>query len=352
MRFVLNKRTLMLCAVASAVVAAACGGGGDKKEVLTVYSPHGKDLLEHYARGFDKANPGVDVQYLDMGSQEILERVRAEKANPQADVWFGAPTEMFERATLEGLLQQYVPLWANTIAPAAQDPTGMWYGTYLTPEVIAYNSDKVDSASAPRDWIDVLDPKWKGHVVIRDPVASGTMRAIFGAILQRSIEKTRSTDSGWAFLKRLDANTREYAANPAILYEKLKRGDGWISLYNMPDIAALQQKTGAPVTYTVPSSGTPLLVDAIAIVKGSKHKELAGRFIEYVMTIESLKYAADSLQRIPVRTDVPDSILPKWVREARLNIRPMNLDKKLMADSLNGWMQQWDSKIRNSNGRK
>ncbi|MDQ6612224.1 MAG: extracellular solute-binding protein, partial [Gemmatimonadota bacterium] len=300
-----------------------------------------------YALGFEKANPGVDVQWLDMGSQEVLERIRAEKANPQADVWFGAPTEMFERATSEGLLQKYVPTWKSAISPAAQDTGGMWYGTYLTPEVIAYNSDKVDSASAPRDWSQVVDPKWKGHVVIRDPVASGTMRAIFGAILQRSIESTRSTDSGWAYLRQLDGNTREYAANPAILYEKLKRGDGWITLYNMPDIATLQQRTGAPVKYMVPSSGTPLLVDAIAVVKGTKHAELAGKFIEYVMTIESLKFAADSLQRIPARNDVPDSILPKWVRDARIQIRPMNVDRRLMADSLNSWMQQWDSKVRN-----
>ncbi|MDQ6613081.1 MAG: hypothetical protein M3Y64_11645, partial [Gemmatimonadota bacterium] len=32
-----------------ACVAAACGGGSDGKQVLTVYSPHGKELLEHYA---------------------------------------------------------------------------------------------------------------------------------------------------------------------------------------------------------------------------------------------------------------------------------------------------------------
>ena len=351
-RELLRKRLFVVSAATLAVIASACTGGDGGKAVLTVYSPHGKDLLEHYEKGFEKANPGADVQWLDMGSQEVLERLRAEKANPQADVWFGAPTEMFERGASEGLLEPYAPTWKTSISPAAQDEKGLWYGTYLTPEVIAYNSDKVDSASAPRDWIDVLDPKWKGHVVIRDPNASGTMRAIFGALLQRSIERTGNTDSAWAFLKRLDGNTREYTANPAILYEKLKRGDGWITLYNMPDIAALQQRTGAPVKYMIPSSGTPLLVDAIGIVKGTKHKELAGKFIEYVMTMESLKFAADSLQRIPARTDVPDSILPLWVRNARVQIRPMNLDRRLMADSLNAWMKHWDSQIRNRSEKK
>jgi iron(III) transport system substrate-binding protein len=327
-------------------LAAACGGG-DNKTVLTVYSPHGKDLLQHYKLGFEKENPGVRVEWLDIGSQEILERVRAERENPQADVWFGAPTEMFERAALEGLLAQYMPSWREALAPAAYDKTGLWHGTYLTPEVIAYNSDKVDSASAPRDWNQVLDPKWKGHVVIRNPNESGTMRAIFGALLQRSMENTGSTDSAWAFLRRLDASTSEYTANPAILYEKMQRGDGWITLYDMPDIAMLQQRMHANIKYNVPSSGTPLLVDAIAVVKGSKHPDLAHKYIEYVTTLEALKYAADSLQRIPARTDMPDSLLPKWVREAKLQIRPMAIDNKLMSDSLNGWMRQWDANVRN-----
>lgn len=353
MNGMLNRKLLVGSALVASLVAAACGGSGDgKSTVLTVYSPHGKELLDHYALGFEKANPGVDVQWLDMGSQDVLDRLRSEKENPQADVWFGAPTEIFERAGKEGLLEPYQPTWKSAIAPAAQDENGLWYGTYMTPEVIAYNSEKVDSASAPRDWPDVLNPKWKGHVVIRDPVASGTMRAIFGAILQRSIEMTSRTDSGWSFLRQLDANTKEYTINPALLYEKLKRGDGWITLYNMPDIATLEQRTGAPVKYIVPASGTPLLVDAIAIVKGTKHKDLAAKYIEYVMTLESLKFAADSLQRIPARTDVPDSLMPKWIRDARLQIRPMGLDRHLMADSLNSWMQTWDSKIRNRSDKK
>ena len=48
------------------LILAGCGGDGGKT-VLTVYSPHGKDLLAHYERGFEAANPTVDVQWVDMG---------------------------------------------------------------------------------------------------------------------------------------------------------------------------------------------------------------------------------------------------------------------------------------------
>jgi hypothetical protein len=150
-----------------------------------------------------RVHPGIDLQWDDMGSTEVLDRVRAERDNPQADVWFGAPAELFERAAREGLLEAYTPTWADAVPAEAHDSAGFWYGTYLTPEVIGYNSDAVTAAEAPRDWDDVLDPRWKGKLIIRDPVASGGMRAIFGAILERSVAATGTTAAGWNWLRRL-----------------------------------------------------------------------------------------------------------------------------------------------------
>ncbi|MES2521312.1 MAG: extracellular solute-binding protein [Gemmatimonadota bacterium] len=328
---------------------AACNDGG--RTVLTVYSPHGKELLAHYEEGFEKANPDVDVQWEEMGSQEILDRVRTERDAPRADVWFGAPSELFARAAAEGLLDTLTPSWAGAVPTNAKDSGGTWFGTYLTPEVIAYNSNFVSEGEAPLDWRAVATPRWKGRVVIRDPVASGTMRAIFGAIMQRSIEETGKTDSGWALLRRIDANTKSYASNPQAMYDALSKGDGWITLYNMPDIAGLARRTGAPVKYTVPSEGTPVLVDAIAFIKGSANRTFSGRFIEYVTSSDALRFAADSLDRIPVRNDIPDTALPAWVVSARTGIKALSLDHALMADSLDIWMRAWDSAVRGRNVR-
>ena len=86
----------------------------------------------------------------------------------------------------------------------------------------------------------MLDPKWKGKILIRDPIASGTMRAIFGAIIARSVARTGSPESGYEWLRKLDANTREYTLNPTILYQKLGRQEGVITLWDMPDIATLK----------------------------------------------------------------------------------------------------------------
>lgn len=333
------------------LLLSALSCSSDKRTVLIVYSPHGKELLEYLEKGFEKAHPDIDVQWVDMGSQEVLDRVRAEKDNPQAAVWFGAPAEAFDRATREKLLEPYIPTWSNAVSVEARENNDHWYGTYLTPEVIAYNTEAVTAAQAPKDWDDVLDPKWKGKVLIRDPIASGTMRAIFGAIIARSVARTGSPEGGYEWLRKLDANTREYVLNPTILYQKLGRQEGVITLWDMPDIATLNQRTRIPVGYVIPSSGTPVLVDGIAIIKGTKHPKEAKLYYEFVTTPEALKSAAEQFLRIPARTDIPVSDLPKWIQDAKLKIKPMAVDRRVMAEHLDEWMKYWDANIRNR-GRK
>lgn len=327
-------------------VALSCAGG-DKRTPLVVYSPHGKDLLQYYEQAFEQTHPSVDVQWVDMGSQDVLDRLRSERANPQADVWFGAPSETFARAANEGLLEPYRPSWAAQMPDEAHDPKDLWYGTYLTPEVIAYNSEIVSAADAPKDWDDVLDPKWKGKIIIRDPIPSGSMRAIFGAIIIRELKRTGSTAAGFDWLRRLDANTKEYVISPTMLYQKLGQREGVLSLYDMPDIETLRKTTKYPIASQIPSSGTPLLVDGIAIVRGTRHAAAAKEFYEFVTTPQALQAAAQRFVRMPARSDISGDSLPDWIREARAQIKPMPLDRQLLADSLDSWMKYWDAHVRN-----
>lgn len=332
-------------AVLGAALIAACAGDG--RTVVTVYSPHGRNLLEYYEQQFEQAHPEIDVQWVDMGSQQVLERLRAERANPQADVWFGAPAEIFARAAQEGLLESYRPTWADLVSADARGADDMWYGTYLTPEVIAYNSDAVDSASAPQDWDDVLDPKWDQKILIRDPVASGSMRAIWAAILIRSIEQTGNTEAGWRWLRTLDARTREYTLDGAFLTQKLGRQEGLITLFNMPDVVLMQQRDSVAVKFIIPRSGTPLLVDAIALVRGSDVPDAARLYYEFVTSREAIETAMQRFTRIPARNDLDASTHPDWLRNVYPLLTPMRLDSRLLADSLDTWMTYWDANVRN-----
>ena len=331
--------------LAALCLAGACAK--DSRTVITVYTPHGTELMADVQARFERAYPTIDVKYVVMESREVLDRVRAEKASPKADVWFGAPSELFDRAANEGLLVAYAPSWANTIPADAKDTAGFWYGTYLTPEVIGYNSEAVKAADAPRDWADLADPRWKGKIVIRDPVPSATMRAIFGAMLQRSISQTGSTDAGWKWLERIDANTREYTPSPSDLYQKLGRKIGVVTMYNMPDLATLQARSKIPIKVVIPSSGTPLLVDGIAIVAGSAHEAAARTFLDFVVSKPMLYIAAREHLRMPTRTDLSADSLPAWIKDTQKVMLPMAMDRGLMADSLNAWMTAWDTRVKN-----
>jgi iron(III) transport system substrate-binding protein len=90
-----------------------------------------------------------------------------------------------------------------------------------------------------------------------------------------------------------------------------------------------------------------LLVDGLAIVRGSKHPKEAAMYYEYVTTPEALIAAADSFLRIPARKDIPVAKLPAWIRDAMAKIKPMPVDREVMAAHLDEWMKYWDANIRN-----
>ena len=125
------------------------------------------------------------------------------------------------------------------------------------------------------------------------------MRPIFCAIVARSFAQRDRRSKGYEWLRRLDSNTREYTLNPTILYQKLGRQEGVITLWDMPDIATLKTRLNIPVDYIIPSSGTPLLVDGIAIVKGTKKPAEAKLYYEFVTTPQAMKAAAEKFLAHP-----------------------------------------------------
>lgn len=352
-RFVRSRRgtpgaaeRLLRAALPGALLAALAGCGGAGGQALVVYTPHGSDLLEYFGSRFEAEHPGVRVQWLDMGSQEVLDRLRSERANPQADVWWGAPAEIFRMGADEGLLEPFRPSWADALPPEGADPEDRWFATYLTPEVIAYNSAAIPREEAPREWDDVLDPRWRGQVLIREPLASGTMRAIFASIIYRESGGTGDPEAGYRWLLRLDAQTKEYVLNPTLLYQKLARQEGLVTLWAMPDIETLRATTDYPIEYVIPESGTPVVVDGVAVVRGTRNPELARAFVEFVGGEAAIVEAAERFFRIPARTDIPPERFPPWLRDALPRIRPMEVDPEVVRERTPEWMRYWDANIR------
>jgi iron(III) transport system substrate-binding protein len=338
-----------LPALALAILIVDCGGDG--RTPLVVYSPHGRDLLTLMEKSFEARHPEVDVRWLDMGSQEVYDRVRSEAANPQADVWYGGPQQIFVRGAEEGLLAPYRPGWADAIPESSRGPSDLFFASYRTAPVLVYNSAAVKREEAPADWDDLLDPRWKGKILVRDPLASGTMRTLFGMVLARSIRETGSAERGWEWLRRLDAQTKEYAQNPALLMEKLNRQEGLITVWELTDML-WQARRGAPLGYRFARSGAPVIDDSLGLVKGARHPEQARAFIEFVGSVEGQELAARDAFRLPARTDLPAERLPSWAQEVLREMVPAEVDWDLIAKNGQQWMTTWDRTVRSRGGAR
>lgn len=321
---------------------ASCNSSN--KTPLVVYSPHGKDMLEEFERRFEKVHPDVDVQWLDMGSQDAFDRIRTEKENPQADVWWGAPSTMFIRAEKESLLAAYKPTWADHVAPENRSAHDFWYGTFVTPEVIAFNSHLLTAKAAPKDWNDLLDSKWKNKIILRYPLASGTLRIIFSSIIAKSVKDYGTEENGFQWLLHLDANTKTYTPDPTQMYLRLAREEAEVTLWDMPDIVFQTEVNHYPFGYNFPKSGTVSLTDGIAIVRGCKHEKLAQEFYEFVTSEESLILQARKFYRIPARDDIPRDSLPAWITSQHFTSMP--IDWNLISQRESEWMEKWDTQIK------
>ncbi len=343
MRFFSPRRQVasFLILVATASVPAC---RRDPRTPLVLYSPHGRDLLTLVENEFERLHPEVDVRWLDMGSQEVYDRLRSEKANPQADVWYGGPDTIFALGVRDGLLAAFRPAWADAIPEASRHAGNLYFGLYRTPAMPVYNEKLVTPAEAPREWDDLLDPKWKGKILIRDPLASGTMRAVWGYVLSNSVRETGSPDRGFAWLARLDAQTKEYVFNPILLYEKIIRGEGLITIWDLPD-TLLERRRGSPLAYVFPRSGTPVIDDAVGLVAGCRHPELARQFIEFLGEKSMQRAAAEKTFRLPARTDLGDE-MPGWARDVLREMVPAEIDWPLVEKDGAGWMATWDRTIR------
>lgn len=330
------------CLLVLAGLALACGEG---KPRLVVYSPHGPELLQPVETEYERLHPELDLAWLFMGSQEVYDRVRAEAANPQADVWYGGPSTILARGAAEGLLSPYRPSWAEAIGPEGRGERDLYFATYRTAPVLAYNKDALPASEAPRDWDDLLAPRFTGKILIRDPLASGTMRTLFAMILSRSLAETGSEERGWEWLRRFDAQTKEYVSTPALMLEKLTRREGVVTVWELTDML-WQQQRGRPLAYRFPTSGTPVIEDSMGVVKGARHPEAAKAFIEWVGSLDGQRFAAETAFRLSARTDMPSESLPEWARQVLAEMVPAALDHELVAKKEKEWMSTWDRTIR------
>ena len=315
---------------------------------LTIYTGRDQDEVASVVAQFEEAMPQYKgkVQTVIAGAQDNLDRMRAEKANPQGGFLWGGTQQQFEQAASEGLLEAYEMKSADQIADNRKD-ADMWFAEMLLPEVIIYNNQLVKEEDAPKDWADLVKPEWKGKIVIRDVMPSGTMRTIYSAMVYDKFAKDGNPDAGYEFLKQLDVNTVSYAANPDDMYTQLDQGTGVVTLWNLQDALIQPLKNNRPWSYVIPTSGAPVLLDAVGIIKNPAQDQAAKDFEDFLMAPEMQAALADEYYQVPAM-EIADADKPQWLKD--LPLKEMDIDWSVLGENQDEWMTYWVDNIKGKGG--
>ena len=151
----------------------------------------------------------------------------------------------------------------------------------VAPWGISYNTEKVKGADIPKDWPDVLNPKFKGQVLIPDPRSSNSYSDHWGILLDKYGEE---------FLVKLrEMNLRQYPSGVPST-NALGAGEGTVQL---PAVAAQVSATsskGAPLGLVIPAYATGVEMQIVLTHRGkAKHPAAARLFAHYIMTAEGNK---------------------------------------------------------------
>jgi iron(III) transport system substrate-binding protein len=240
---------------------------------------------------------GVDVTCLDMSSGEALERIRAERENPQGDVLFGTTNLSHVNLAADGLTEAYQGLgWTTLPEGPIKDPEGYWTGFYYGVMGIACSPERLEEigAECPGSWQDLLDPVYEGEIVIASPAASGTSYTVLSGLSQLYGE-----DGAFEFWKQMDANVAQYTESGSAPGKMAAAGEYAIGISFAHDIQ-VQQDKGLPVILNFAEEGVPFEIGGISIIKGTPHLAAAQAWVDYVFTKGFQRYHNDIAHRIPV----------------------------------------------------
>ena len=340
-----------LTACSSTTPGGSTSSDSGSAQSLTIYTARDSGEVSAVLAAFQAANPQYQgkVQAVNIPTGDALTRLESEKSNPQAGFLWGGTNAQFVTATQQGLLSPYKMQNDALISAADKDPDYNWYAEMLYPEVIVYNSNLLNADTAPKDWSDLGTPAWKGKLVMRDVMPSGTMQTIFSSMIYSYFQTDGKPDRGYDFLAQVDANTVDYTQTPADMYTALDQGTGSVTVWNLQDVMIQTHVTNPPLPwgYVMPASGSPILLDCVGIVNNPKQQTAAQAFMDFLMSPAEQATLSTQYYQIPAM-QLPASSQADWL--SALTIKPMDIDWNVLNSNENTWMTYWANNIKGKNG--
>ena len=299
-------RPLMIvtAALAAMLVAASPVAAQQVEDELVLITPVAKTLTDPSLAEFAKYaketwNVTVKTSALAAGTPVAYGQIVEWKGRPQADIFWGGESALFDKLAEQKLLASLdlpkatvdsIPASIGKPKPIAlKDPKGFWIGTVLEPYGLVYHPRLLQrlGVAPPKDWDDLLDPKLKGNVAQCAPTRSSSSHATYEVILQRDGDV-----KGWVWLKRLGGNTGIFTARSRDVPSVVAKGE-FAAGFAVPSYMAFEDRlAGFDIKFVAPKTAwiTP---EPIAILAGAKHPKAARAFIEFLLSERGQRVAME-----------------------------------------------------------
>ncbi|MBU57202.1 MAG: putative 2-aminoethylphosphonate ABC transporter substrate-binding protein [Pseudomonadales bacterium] len=335
-------RLLLGAMAALLAVLGVTSAAADTK--LTVYTALEAEELEPLRKAFRAEHPDIDINWVRDSTGIITAKMLAEidAGNPQADVFLGTSATSLLVVDAKGMLLPYAPKGLDKLDSKFRDARNPphWVGVDAYAAVVCYNTIESGKSNLPKpsSWQDLLDPVYKGHLVMPNPNSSGT-----GFLTVSSWIQIMGEDAAWAFMDAIHENMARYTHSGSKPCRLAAAGEHAIGISFVFRGAKLIKK-GAPLELVLPKEGIGWEVEASGILKTSKKIEAAKTLIDWHISPAAMKVFNDYLPIIAI----PELATP--VAHFPENTLEMMIDNDFgwAADNrkriLGEWQKRYDAK--------
>ena len=340
LRFIVRKK--LLAAAGFLAISCYAMAGANAATKLVVYSTTEADNLKAFAKAFNEDHPNIEINWVRDSTGIITARILAEKDRPVADaVWLLAATSLL-LADDEGILHPYTPKGIEKLNPKFIDPDDpkSWTGVYAWVGSVCFNH--VEAAKynlpAPKTWQDLANPVYKGHIVMPNPASSGT-----GYLDVSSWIQIWGKEKAWEYMDKLHKNISVYTHSGSKPCRMAASGEAVIGV-SFPFRGAKLKQKGAPIDIIVPDEGIGWEMQAVGIVKGTKHLDAAKTLMDWAISPKAVALYAERFAVVsipgmekPIK-HFPSNISNKLIKN---DFTWASLNRKQILDK---WRNRYDSK--------
>jgi iron(III) transport system substrate-binding protein len=249
---------------------------------LVVYTALEDDEIAVYRPAFEASHPAIRLKIIRDSTGIITAKLLAEKENPRADVIWGTALTSLLLCDDVGMLAGYAPRGLERIQERFRDTVHdppRWVG--IKAWMTGFVCNTVECAdrglSYPASFAEIIDPKYRGHVVMPNPASSGTGFLTVSAVLQ-----TMGEQEGWAYLDALDRNIAFYTHSGSKPAKMAGKGEFPIGI-SFAYRGFKQKAKGEPVTTVFPEEGSGWDLEANALVRKPEIKPEAKVFLDWAI---------------------------------------------------------------------